>query len=89
MLRGELAAVALVALLHVALIRERLLSFDRHVGHVVPRHVRVLGNALPAARGRDVLGGGLLRRVDLVAIDAVLIAGSRLGGIQACLDRRS
>lgn len=37
--------------------------------------------------GREVLTGGLFGRLDLIRIvDTVLIAGSRLGGVEACLD---
>lgn len=87
-LRGHSGAVALVPLLHVALVGERLLGVDGHAGHVVSGHVRVLGHAWPAGLGRDVLAGRLLRRVDLVAgVDAVLIARGRFGGIQACLKK--
>lgn len=80
-------AIALVALLHVALVGKSLLRVHGHVGHVASGHVRVLGHAWSAAALRgNVLAGGLLRGVDLVgAINAVLVAGRWLGRIQACL----
>lgn len=72
------------SLLDVALVRHCLLGIHRNVGHVALRHV---GRGQAGSRGlRDVCVGRLLGRVDLVGVvDAVLVAGCRLGCVQAGL----
>lgn len=80
-------AVALVSLLHVALVGQRLLGVHGHTGHVARGHVWILGHAWSAGLRRDVLAGRLLRRLDLVAaINAVLIARRWFGCVQAGLE---
>lgn len=81
-------AIALVSLLHVALVGECLLGIHGHAGHVACGHVRVLAHAWPASLGWDVLAGRLLGRFDLVAAVAILTTRRRLGRIQACLNEK-
>lgn len=86
-LRRHAGPVALIPLLHIALICQGLLRVHGHVGHVVAGHVWLLGHARSAALRGEVLVGRLLRRFNLVtAVDAVFVAGSGLGSVQARLD---
>ena len=85
-LRRNTRSVALIPLLHVGLVGHGLLRIHRHVWHVRAGHVGVLWYAGPAALGREVLVSGLLGGFDLVAaVDAIVIAWSRLRRVQACL----
>jgi hypothetical protein len=56
-------------------------------GHIIGRQVVASRHSGSLLLGREVLTGGLFGRLDLIRIvDTVLIAGSRLGGVEACLD---
>lgn len=63
-----------------------MLGINRHVGHVVIGHMRILGHARSVALRREVLVGRFFGRLDLVTtVDAVLVAWGWFGSIQACL----
>ena len=74
--------------LHVVLVGHGLLRVHGDVGgHVVTsRHVRVLGHPRASLR-RHVLRRSLFGRLGLVAFDAVLVARSGFGCVQAGLTR--
>ena len=86
-LRRYARAIALIPL-YVALICQGLLRVHGHIGHVVSRHVRVLGHARSVPLGRNMLVGRLFGRVDLIStIDAVLAALGGLGCVEARLEK--
>jgi hypothetical protein len=86
-LRWHAGAIALVAL-DIALVRKSLLRIHGHIRHVVASHVRVLRDARTTRLGREMLVRRLLRRVHLVAVYAILVAGSRLGSVEAGLENK-
>ena len=85
-LAGRHAAVLLSSLLHVVLIRHSLLGVHGYVGRdIVATGHMALRDPRTAALGRDMLSCRFFGGFDLVAIDAILVAGRWFRCIQTCL----